>query len=183
MTNTSEKFTGLKTAGFFPRVGVHLVNFVLTGAILAIPATLFWDEIQAWSSIYYSSEHDVVARIIAAQELLQSSEMTWGQIIWSVVFGAIVAFCWMRWGREPGHAALGMSVVTYASYRASLGIEDKQEAIDSLQMLSIGPALVRSILGYILCMVTVIGFIWIFFDRHNRGWHDLISGSVVVYTS
>ena len=36
-------------------------------------------------------------------------------------------------------------------------------------------------LAYIVSAIPLgLGFLWILFDKHNRGWHDMLSGTLVI---
>jgi uncharacterized RDD family membrane protein YckC len=41
--------------------------------------------------------------------------------------------------------------------------------------------LVIRYLGYIISAIPLgLGFLWILFDKHNRSWHDMLSGTIVI---
>ena len=49
------------------------------------------------------------------------------------------------------------------------------------QVPGIGRAALREIIGKLVSTVVILlGFFWIGWDRHKRGWHDHISGTYVV---
>ena len=41
-------------------------------------------------------------------------------------------------------------------------------------------ALLRNVIGYALSSILILGYIWAFIDSEKQGWHDKITGTVVV---
>jgi len=77
---------------------------------------------------------------------------------------AYFPYFWAKRGQTPGMKAMGIKVVRDADGGPLTG----------------GQAILR-LLGYWLSSaVLYIGFLWIFFDKRQRGWFDLIAGTVVV---
>ena len=73
-------------------------------------------------------------------------------------------YYWSRDGQTPGMQIMGIKVVA---------------DLDG-GPVTVGMAILRYI-GYIIsAAVFYIGFIWIFIDKRQRGWHDLIGGTVVI---
>jgi uncharacterized RDD family membrane protein YckC len=73
-------------------------------------------------------------------------------------------YCFGVYGKTPGKAMLGLRVVT-----------KKGEKLGWIRSCFRGPAYLVSYLG------GGLGFIWIAISKKNRGWHDHIVGSAVVY--
>ncbi len=74
-------------------------------------------------------------------------------------------YFWVKGGQTPGLKMFQMRVV-----------RDHDGG-----PIGIGSALLRLFGLYVLDgLVFYIGFIWIFIDKRNRCWHDLIAGTVVV---
>jgi uncharacterized RDD family membrane protein YckC len=71
---------------------------------------------------------------------------------------------WTASGKTPGKAVLGLRVVTRDGHR-----------------LKLGHSLLR-IVGYVLSAITFyLGFLWVAVDARQRGWHDHLAGTQVVY--
>ena len=77
---------------------------------------------------------------------------------------AYFPFFWARSGQTPGMRPFGLYVV-----RDSDGGK-----------ISTGQAILRMIGLWVSAIPLYLGFIWIFIDARRRGWHDLISGTVVI---
>ena len=76
---------------------------------------------------------------------------------------AVIA-CWRAFGATPGKMALGARIVDAATGAAP----------------STGQYVGRY-LGYFLSIIPLgLGLFWVGFDRKKRGWHDIVSGTVVV---
>jgi uncharacterized RDD family membrane protein YckC len=75
-------------------------------------------------------------------------------------------FFWTAIGQTVGMSLMGLSVMRPDGTR---------------------PPVLRSLVryfGYWLCFISLgLGFLWILFDRQRRGWHDKLSGTLVVYSS
>lgn len=84
-------------------------------------------------------------------------------VILVVSFGYFPWF-WARSGATPGMRVTGLRVVRDADGGPISG----------------GTALLRLVGYWVAGAVFYLGFIWIFFDKRHRGWHDLIAGTVVV---
>jgi uncharacterized RDD family membrane protein YckC len=79
---------------------------------------------------------------------------------------AYFPFFWQRTGQTPGMQAMHIRVV-----------RDKDGG-----PVGWGSAILR-LIGYTINSIIFglpIGWLWVFFDRRRRGWHDLIGSTVVV---
>jgi len=90
-------------------------------------------------------------------------------LIWTIGgIGVILGYFpyfWVKGGQTPGLKLFGMRVV-----------RDRDGG-----PVGLGSALLRLFGLYVVDgLVLYIGFIWIFIDKRNRCWHDLIAGTVVV---
>ena len=71
---------------------------------------------------------------------------------------------WARGGQTPGLRAIGLRVVRDGDGGRVAGWQ----------------AVVR-MAGYVVSiLVFCVGLAWILFDEQQRGWHDLLAGTVVV---
>ena len=67
-------------------------------------------------------------------------------------------------GQTPGKMALGIQVVNL-----------------QYEVPGVPRAILREVLGKLVSTVAILlGFFWIGWDRHKRGWHDHISGTYVI---
>jgi uncharacterized RDD family membrane protein YckC len=73
-------------------------------------------------------------------------------------------YFWQRSGQTPGMKLMQIKVVRDADGGP----------------IGWGPAILRLIGYYVSAFVFYIGYIWIFIDKRQRGWHDLIAGTVVI---
>ncbi len=79
------------------------------------------------------------------------------------LFLVYLGVCWAVWGRTLGQRAIGLRVV----------------AGDG-SALSAGASALR-VIGFIIAAIPcAIGLMWAGWADRKRGWHDMISGSVVV---
>jgi uncharacterized RDD family membrane protein YckC len=73
-------------------------------------------------------------------------------------------YFWVRSGQTPGMSAMKIKVVRDADGGP----------------VSAGEAILRWIGFYVSHLIFYLGFIWIFIDKRQRGWMDLIGGTVVI---
>lgn len=73
-------------------------------------------------------------------------------------------YFWQKSGQTPGMRLMQIKVVRDADGGP----------------IGWGPAILRLIGYYVSAAVFYIGYIWIFIDKRQRGWHDLIAGTVVI---
>jgi uncharacterized RDD family membrane protein YckC len=77
---------------------------------------------------------------------------------------AYFPYFWSKSGQTPGMKMMGIKVV-----------RDKDGG-----PLTMGQAILRLIGYWVSGAVFYLGYIWIFIDKRQRGWFDLIAGTVVV---
>ncbi len=80
-----------------------------------------------------------------------------------VQFGYFPYF-WAKDGQTPGMKIMSIKVVRDADGGP----------------ISMGQAILRLIGYWVSSVVLYLGFIWIFIDKRQRGWFDLIAGTVVI---
>ena len=73
-------------------------------------------------------------------------------------------YFWQKSGQTPGMKVMQIKVVRDADGGP----------------IGWGPAILRLIGYYISAFAFYIGYIWIFIDKRQRGWHDLLAGTVVI---
>jgi len=87
-----------------------------------------------------------------------------------LIFGVIVVplvyfpYFWAKSGQTPGMKIMNIKVVS-----------DKDGG-----PITMGQAILRLIGYWISGFVFYLGYIWIFIDKRQRGWFDLIAGTVVI---
>jgi len=77
---------------------------------------------------------------------------------------AYFPYFWAKNGQTPGMKMMGIKVV-----------RDKDGG-----PLTMGQAILRLIGYWVSGFVFYLGYIWIFIDKRQRGWFDLIAGTVVI---
>lgn len=77
---------------------------------------------------------------------------------------AYFPYFWAKSGQTPGMKMMNIKVVRDADGGP----------------ISVGQAILRLIGYWISGAVFLIGYLWIFVDKRQRGWFDLIAGTVVV---
>ena len=102
--------------------------------------------------------------IAILQESGALSRWMFDNMLQIILIGILVVFCWNRWMASPGMWLL------------RLQIRDGH----TLSAVSLS----RLIWRYIVCVLGflpfMLGFLWILFDKKNRAWQDLATGTVVV---
>lgn len=88
---------------------------------------------------------------------------------WDVILGYVLPFiatiwCWLRFLGTPGKMATNLEIV------------DAQTG----EKMSTGQAILRYFAYILSALPLCIGFIWVGIDKRNRGWHDMLSGTVVL---
>ena len=85
-------------------------------------------------------------------------------LVSSLLPAAYVIFFWVYKGATPGKMAISAKVV---------------DAVTGGHPST--PRYIARYVGYLLSMLPLgLGFIWIAFDKKKQGWHDKLSGTVVV---
>ncbi len=77
---------------------------------------------------------------------------------------AYFPYFWSKSGQTPGMKMMNIKVVS-----------DKDGG-----PLTMGQSILRLIGYWVSSFVFYLGFIWIFIDKRQRGWFDLIAGTVVI---
>lgn len=108
------------------------------------------------------------AGMVLSRTLGSIPEITYGGLLVSGTtlfwMGYLILF-WTVSGKTPGKAILGLRVVT----RDGKG-------------LSLGRSMLR-VVGYVFsALVFYLGFLWVAVDARQRGWHDYLAGTYVVYS-
>jgi uncharacterized RDD family membrane protein YckC len=91
----------------------------------------------------------------------------WMNIVFNILVAVAVILFWRYRGATPGKMAISARIVD-----ASTG----------------GPPSTGQLIGryfaYLLSTIPLfLGFLWVAFDRRKQGWHDKLSGTLVVYDS
>jgi uncharacterized RDD family membrane protein YckC len=84
-------------------------------------------------------------------------------ITWIIPMVAILAF-WIKKQATPGKMALSLRIVDAATGRPA----------QPTQLIG------RYLAYFISALPLGLGFLWVAFDKHKQGWHDKLSGTVVL---
>lgn len=77
----------------------------------------------------------------------------------------VIVYAWLKFQTTPGKRLMSLKIVQFETNDFPI---KKQFALRSL--------------GYVLAAIPFgLGYLWIFLDKNNRGWHDHFSGTQVVY--
>ncbi len=81
-----------------------------------------------------------------------------------VILGLVILWFWIRYGATPGKLLFDCEIVD----------------VRSGENIGLGQILLRY-LGYMISVLSLgLGFLWIMWDKRKQGWHDKISGTMVV---
>jgi uncharacterized RDD family membrane protein YckC len=143
-------------AGFVSRLGAFLIDIVVVSVTFVVAGWLL-DAVQSV----------MVAVIVLSRLPISVPEFTYGSLHLSgtVLFwmGYLLLF-WTMSGKTVGKAILGLRVVSRDGHG-----------------LSLGRSLLR-VVGYALSQFFFyLGFLWVAVDGRQRGWHDYLAGTYVVY--
>lgn len=88
------------------------------------------------------------------------------QMVLTLSFAGIYVLpFWFKYGATPGKMIMGMKIVRQ----------------DSLEKPSKKRLLARFLCYPLSIMPPGIGYMWVIFNKRKRSWHDLISGTMVIY--
>lgn len=153
-TPSSSPSQGFLFAGFVSRTIAFVIDIMLILAIAAIVRLTLQALVGFFTSILPFFHFN--ERDFQATGFAGASLFQFGYFI----------FFWTAFGQTIGMTLMGLSVVRPDGTR---------------------PPVLRSIVryfGYWLSFIVFgLGFLWILFDRQRRGWHDKLSGTLVVYSS
>jgi uncharacterized RDD family membrane protein YckC len=71
---------------------------------------------------------------------------------------------WLAAGQTPGKRFIGVRIVRADGGRVRVG------------------NVLRRFAGYLLCLLLFPGFLWILVDNQRQGWHDVLAGTMVIYS-
>jgi uncharacterized RDD family membrane protein YckC len=71
---------------------------------------------------------------------------------------------WLAAGQTPGKRFIGVRIVRADGGRVRAG------------------NVLRRFAGYVLCLLFFPGFLWILVDNQRQGWHDVLAGTIVIYS-
>lgn len=93
-----------------------------------------------------------------------SAGTIWYQLLLGTIVTAYFSVSWWRRGQTIGMMAWRLRVVTPAGTPVSLR-----------------SCIIRAVAAVVSWLPAGLGFLWVLVDRHGRSWHDLLSGTVLVY--
>lgn len=162
--------SGIKYAGFGIRVAATFIDILCT--IVLIPIFTLFDKLSGTDKVR-----------IHLQKLLEQSQQNPGSVTLNdlnavfvglapsmifqlIVVAALFIWAWSRLSSTPGKMLFRLKIVDAITHQTpSLGQSTLRFAGSIISLLFFG-----------------IGFIWIHYDKKRQGWHDKISGTVVIHT-
>ena len=145
---------GVEFAGY----GARLVAYIIDGIILGVVITVLTLVLVAILAASVSNDNEV-----GTGGALFTITLTGVIILVSILY---FPYFWQRSGRTPGMSLFGIRVVRDADGGP----------------VGWGSAILRYI-GFFIDSIVFgipIGFLWVFFDKRRRAWHDLIGSTVVI---
>ena len=154
----SQDFQG-QYAGFISRFIAFSLDLVLVGLVGLLVSTFVGMIIS-----FFNLDTEFVSVLGNVRNYLQTL-LLWGGAIFTSFFGmAYFLFFWVVAGFTPGMGLLGLRLMRVNG-----------------EHVPIGRALLRFVGYWISALFLFVGFLWILFDRRHQGWHDKLSGTVVIY--
>lgn len=144
-------------ASFGQRFAAMLIDNLLFGIALAPVLLLFFER-----PSYSESEIKEILSTQGPLALINPTELLFQQAI----ILCLTIFFWIRFTGTPGKRLMQISLVDATSY----------------QPLTIQQSIMRYLGYFISAMPMGMGFLWVFMDDKNQGWHDKISHTVVIKT-
>jgi uncharacterized RDD family membrane protein YckC len=146
---------GVEFAGYGARLVAYIIDGLILGVVISV-LTL------------------VIVAILAAGFVDDGDVNSAGSVLFTVILTVVILvlsllyfpYFWQKSGRTPGMSAFGIRVVRDADGGP----------------LGWGSAILRY-LGFFIDSIVFglpIGFLWVFYDKRRRAWHDLIGGTVVI---
>lgn len=146
---------GIRFAGHGGRLIAYIIDWFIVGLVLGLAA--------------------VVLGVVGIGAVASGSEAAVGAAIGGWLLYGVLALAlslayfpwfWTRGGQTPGMKLFGLRVVRDADGGPVSGVS----------------AVVR-LIGYWINNIIFglpIGFLWVFFDKRRRGWHDILAGTCVI---
>lgn len=149
----------LATAGLFRRLGALVLDAVPAAFLVVCAFAVGWFDSAVfrpaqgwfWSEWVFKFWLDDRLALVAPA----ASFFGLG-IVWTTIWEAIS-------GRSPGARVVGLLVVDRSAFRVSAA-----------------RAMLRGLGSTINVATLGLGYLWIFVSSYRRGWHDLLSGTLVV---
>ena len=156
---TAQDFQG-HYAGFVSRFIAFSLDLVLIGLIGLLVATFMGMIID-----FFHLDADLASILGNVLSSIQAL-MLWTGALFTTFFGMVYfLFFWVVAGFTPGMGLLGLRLVRVNGEHVPLG-----------------RALIRFVGYWISALFLFVGFLWILVDRRHQGWHDKLSGAVVIYS-
>ena len=146
---------GVDFAPHGPRFLAYLIDCLLIYLVIAIVSVVIF---VPWAMLGHTWEGDPLTI-----PTLTAAAIIWLVAILVISFGYF-PFFWARGGRTPGMRPFRLVVV-----------RDRDGS-----RIGWGTALLRMVGMFFVSTVFYLGFIWVFVDKRNRAWHDLLAGTLVV---
>jgi uncharacterized RDD family membrane protein YckC len=142
--------------GFFRRLGAQVIDNLLFWTVIGLAAAIAFV-----TPVEINPKSILVTMLGLREHPLYDEQQTW----YSMTFLVILLLVLMRFQTTPGKKLLNMNVVDFVTG----GKPTKKQF------------LLRGV-GYTLSAIPLgAGYLWIFINKDNLGWHDLLSGTQVVF--
>ena len=145
---------GVEFAGY----GARLIAYLLDGLLLSVVILAIWLVLGVVLVGASSGDGEAGGAAVAVMVIVLGAS-----VLISLLY---FPYFWQRSGTTPGMSVFKIKVV-----------RDRDGG-----PVTWGSAILRYI-GFIIDTIVFgipIGFLWVFFDKRRRAWHDLIGGTVVV---
>jgi len=153
MTSTNYEYT--QNREYKNILALEHTSFTRRFAAIIIDSVLLGMVLAVFFTVFYGD----------SDWLANQSEWSFNGMVYNELLPLfLVVMFWVHKAATPGKMFLNAKVVD-----AKTG-----------HNLSVGQSIIRY-LGYIISAIPFgLGFIWALFDQQNRGWHDMLAGSIVI---
>ncbi len=152
----------LKAAGFWIRLAAHGIDLSIVMMIM-LPVSLLL----------------AIRMAMAGTATIQYSP--WWDVVFYVIVIPLLVLLWRTMQATPGKRLCGLVVVdAVTGEKASIRKLTIRSFSYILSSLPIIYPLTMPLTGQKFAFPLCFGFLWIFISKRNYGWHDIVSGAIVV---
>jgi uncharacterized RDD family membrane protein YckC len=149
-----------RPAGFISRFIAFTVDLVII-TLIGIAVSAFFGLVISFFGLNVVTDRMLGSLI----QTMQAVVLTAGALF-TTFFGLVYFLVfWMAAGVTPGKGLMGLRVVRYAG-----------------GPIKLSTALIRFLGYWVSGLFLFLGFLWVIIDARHQGWHDKMSGTLVVYT-
>jgi uncharacterized RDD family membrane protein YckC len=164
MTKQSDPVPQTQYATFTGRMLASVIDTVLSSVLLVPIFNLFNKFFTVESPDIENTK--IVAKMSTEEALAVLATSLPSMLFQSAVIAIIVIIFWAYRGATPGKMILKMKIVD----AKTSGEPSKKQ-------------LIIRYLGYFVSLLPLcLGFVWIFYDKRQQGFHDKLAGTVVIKT-